>query len=82
VLLALSGLPCTAHELRNEVVEELIPDLVRKSRGELDVELGNAGRNRGRENEKGRRWGDRREADMKCKVAAWLLPARSGADTA
>jgi hypothetical protein len=41
--------------LRNEVVEELIPDLVRKSRGELDVELGNAGRNRGRENEKGRR---------------------------
>jgi hypothetical protein len=41
--------------LRNEIVEELIPDLVSESRGELDVELVSDGRNRGRENEKGRR---------------------------
>lgn len=26
--------------------------------------------------------GDMREADMKCKVAVWLLPAHSGPDTA
>jgi hypothetical protein len=43
------------HELRNEVVEELIPDWVGESRAELDVELVRGSRNRGRENEKGRR---------------------------
>jgi len=41
--------------LRNEVVEELIPDLVSESRAELDVELVRGGKNRGMESEKGRR---------------------------
>ena len=45
----------TAHEVRNEVVEELIPDVVSESHGELNVELARNGRNRGREDEKGRR---------------------------
>src|SRR5947209_19481855 len=44
-----------AHELRNENVEELIPDLASESGGELDVELVSDGREKGRENEKGRR---------------------------
>jgi hypothetical protein len=44
-----------AHELRNEVVDELAPDLVGKSRTELDVELVRDGKNRGMESEKGRR---------------------------
>jgi hypothetical protein len=48
-------MPPVSHELRNEVVEELIPDLVSESRTELDVELARGSRNRGRENEKGRR---------------------------
>jgi hypothetical protein len=43
------------HGMRNEIVEELLADLVRESRGEVDVELGSAGRNRGREQKKGRR---------------------------
>ena len=43
------------HELRNEVVEELIPDLMSESRAELDVELVGESRNRGMESEKGRR---------------------------
>jgi hypothetical protein len=42
-------LACYSHELRNEVVEDLIPDLVSESRGELDIELVSDGRNRGRE---------------------------------
>jgi hypothetical protein len=46
---------CPAHELRNEVVEELIPDLMSESRAELDVELVGESRNRGMESEKGRR---------------------------
>jgi len=41
--------------LRNEVVEELIPDLVSESRAELDVELVRGDKNRGMESEKGRR---------------------------
>jgi hypothetical protein len=45
----------TAHELRNEAVEELTPDLVGESRAELDIELMRDGRNRGMEGEKGRR---------------------------
>ncbi len=44
-----------AHELRNEAVEELIPDLVGESRAELKVELMRDGRNNGMEGEKGRR---------------------------
>ncbi len=44
-----------AHELRNEVVEELTPDLVGESRAELKVELMRGGRNKGMEGEKGRR---------------------------
>ena len=47
--------PCNAHELRNEVVEELIPDLMSESRAELDVELVGESRNRGMESEKGGR---------------------------
>jgi hypothetical protein len=41
--------------LRNEVVEELIPDLVGENRAELDAPLVRGGRNRGMESEKGRR---------------------------
>jgi hypothetical protein len=41
--------------VRNEVVEELIPDVVSESHGELNVELASKGRNRGREDEKGRK---------------------------
>jgi len=44
-----------AHELRNEAVEELTPDLVGESRAELKVELMRDGRNNGMEGEKGRR---------------------------
>jgi hypothetical protein len=44
-----------AHELRNEVVDELTPNLVGESRTELDVELVRGGRNRGMASEKGRR---------------------------
>jgi hypothetical protein len=44
-----------AHELRNEVVEELIPDLVGENRAELDAPLVRGGRNRGMESKKGRR---------------------------
>jgi hypothetical protein len=42
------------HELRNEVVEELIPDRVSESRAELDVELVRGSRNRGIWSEKRR----------------------------
>jgi hypothetical protein len=45
----------TAHELRNEVVEELIPDLANESCARLDVELGRGSRNRGREHEQARK---------------------------
>ncbi len=41
--------------MRNEVVEELPPDLVGESRAELKVELMRDGRNKGMEGEKGRR---------------------------
>jgi hypothetical protein len=44
-----------SHELRNEVVEELTPDLVGESRAERKVELMRDGRNKGMEGEKGRR---------------------------
>ncbi len=44
-----------SHELRNEVVEELIPDLMSEKRAELDIELVGKSRNRGMESEKGRR---------------------------
>ncbi len=46
---------CQAHELRNEVVEELIPNLVGESRAELDAPLPKDGRNRGMKGEKSRR---------------------------
>ena len=49
------SLVCKAHEVRNEVVEELISDVVSESHGELNVEFASKGRNRGREDEKGRR---------------------------
>src|SRR5437868_13186189 len=51
----LAFFPLYSHELRNENVEELIPDLASESGGELDVELVSDGREKGRENEKGRR---------------------------
>jgi hypothetical protein len=44
-----------AHDLRNEVVEELIPDLVSENLTELDVPHVRGGRSRGMENEKGKR---------------------------
>jgi hypothetical protein len=50
-----SQTPHIAHELRNEVVEELIPDLVGENRAELDAPLVRGGRNRGMESKKGRR---------------------------
>ena len=46
---------CLTPELRNEVVEELISDLVGENRAELDAPLVRGGRNRGMESEKGRR---------------------------
>ena len=45
----------SAHELRNEVVEELSPDLVGESGTELVALLIAGGRNRGMKSEKGRR---------------------------
>ena len=44
-----------AHDLRNEVVEELIPDLVSENLAGLDVPHVRGGRTRGMENEKGKR---------------------------
>src|SRR6266700_1840047 len=43
------------HELRNEVVEELICDQGGKSRAYLNIELVRSGRKRRKEREKGRR---------------------------
>jgi len=51
----LARAPGIAHELRNEVVEELIPSVGNESCAELNVECGQGSRNRGRENEKGRK---------------------------
>src|SRR5216683_953739 len=44
-----------AHELRNEVVEELNPDLMSESRAEPDVKPVRDGRNRGMVRKEGRR---------------------------
>jgi len=44
-----------AHELRNEAVEELIPDRMDESRAELKIELMRDGRNKGKKGEKGKR---------------------------
>lgn len=44
-----------AHELRNEFVEELSPDLMSESRAGRDAPLVRGGRNRGMESKKGRR---------------------------
>jgi hypothetical protein len=44
-----------AHELRNEVVEELIPDLMSKGHAELDVERVRVAETEGWKAEKGRR---------------------------
>ncbi len=44
-----------AHELRNELVEELIPQLVGESHAERGAQLSRDGRNRGMEGEKSRR---------------------------
>jgi hypothetical protein len=46
---------CVSHELRNEVVEELIPHLVGENRAELDAPLPKDGRTRGMKGEKSRR---------------------------
>ncbi len=53
--LALGDVLLLAHELRNEFVEELSPDLMSESRAERDAPLVRGGRNRGMESEKGRR---------------------------
>jgi hypothetical protein len=45
----------TTHELRNELVEELIPHLVSESYTELDAPLPGDGRNSGMEGEKSRK---------------------------
>ena len=44
-----------AHELRNEVVEELNSDLVSQSGANLDSKLVRGNKNSGMENEKGRK---------------------------
>ncbi len=46
---------CFAHELRNEIVEELIADRVSESCAEQDAPLVRGGRTRGTESEKSRR---------------------------
>ena len=45
----------SAHELRNEVVEELNSDLMSQSGANLDSKLVRGNKNSGMENEKGRR---------------------------
>lgn len=42
------------HELRNEIVEELLPNLVGENRAELDAPLPRDGRKRGMKGEKSR----------------------------
>jgi hypothetical protein len=54
-----------AHELRNEVVEELNPDLMSESRAEPDVKPVRDGRNRGMVSKKGRRWEELRNSQEK-----------------
>src|SRR5258708_7445548 len=56
---------CCAHELRNEVVEELNPDLMSESRAEPDVKPVRDGRNRGMVSKKGRRWEELRKSQEK-----------------
>jgi hypothetical protein len=51
--------------LRNEFVEELIPDLASESRADRDVELGKRSRNRVREHEKVRKGEERRKSQGK-----------------
>jgi len=51
--------------LRNEVVEELSPDLMSESRAERDAPLVRGGRNRGMESKKGRRWEELRDSQEK-----------------
>ncbi len=52
-MLMRSSARCVSHELRNEVVEELSPDLMSESRAERDAPLVRGGRNRGMESKKG-----------------------------
>ena len=54
-----------AHELRNEVVEELSPDLMSESRAEPDVKPVRDGRNSGMASKKGRRWEELRNSQDK-----------------
>ena len=49
------AIPCTTHELRNELVEELNLYLVGESRAALDIPLTRDDRNKGMESEKSRR---------------------------
>jgi hypothetical protein len=59
--------PVGAHELRNEVVEELNSDLVSQSGANLDSKLVRGNKNSGMENEKGRRGeksGERGQEDL------------------
>ena len=51
----LAHLASYAHELRNEVVEELISNLMNESCAEREAPRVGGGRNRGMESQKGRR---------------------------
>src|SRR5258708_39818026 len=64
-MLMRSSARCVSHELRNEVVEELSPDLMSESRAERDAPLVRGGRNRGMESKNGRRWEELQECKEK-----------------
>jgi len=53
------------HDLRNEVVEELIPDLMSKGHAELDVERVRGAETEGWRAEKGRRGEESRKSQEK-----------------
>src|SRR5713226_5616641 len=55
----------SAHELRNEVVEELMPGRINTSRGEQAAQLVRGGRNSGMESKQGRRWEKWRDSQEK-----------------
>jgi hypothetical protein len=75
------GASSISHELRNEVVEELSPDRMSKSRGERDAPLVRGGRNRGMESKKSRRWVELRESREKrseCSTRRSMLVREEG----
>ena len=58
-------LPRNTHDLRNEFVEELSPDLMSESRAERDAPQVRDGRNGGMESKRGRRWEELRDSQEK-----------------